>query len=86
MHCLQKGFEYTQGEHSFSVDTLDAPVVALGRENSAPILERSARPEQGNPLVPLQQCMGDELHHVVRRGLARTIRLESLLTSVWLGH
>ena len=30
MHCLQKGFEYTQGEHSFSVDTLDAPVVALG--------------------------------------------------------
>jgi hypothetical protein len=30
MHCLQKGFGYTQGEHRFSVDTLDVPVVALG--------------------------------------------------------
>jgi hypothetical protein len=30
MHCLQKGFEYKQGEHSFVVETLDAPVVAMG--------------------------------------------------------
>ncbi len=30
MHCLQKGFEYAHGEHRFAVETLDAPVVALG--------------------------------------------------------
>ncbi len=30
MHCLQKGFEYKHGEHRFAVETLDAPVVALG--------------------------------------------------------
>jgi hypothetical protein len=30
MHCLQKGFEYAHGEYRFAVETLDAPVVALG--------------------------------------------------------
>jgi hypothetical protein len=30
MHCLQKGFEYSHGERHFVVETLDAPVVALG--------------------------------------------------------
>jgi hypothetical protein len=30
MHCLQKGFEYKQGEQHFAVNTLDAPLVALG--------------------------------------------------------
>jgi hypothetical protein len=30
MHCLQKGFEYQQGGDRFAVETLDAPVVALG--------------------------------------------------------
>ncbi|HZL49810.1 MAG TPA: DUF5054 domain-containing protein [Terracidiphilus sp.] len=30
MHCLQKGFAYKQGGDEFAVETLDAPVVALG--------------------------------------------------------
>jgi hypothetical protein len=30
MHCLQKGFAYKQGEERFAVNTLDAPLVALG--------------------------------------------------------
>jgi hypothetical protein len=30
MHCLQKGFEYKSGGEHFAVNTLDAPLVALG--------------------------------------------------------
>jgi hypothetical protein len=30
MHCLQMGFEYSVGEYLFAVNTLDAPLVALG--------------------------------------------------------
>jgi hypothetical protein len=30
MHSLSKGFEYQQAGHKFAVETLDAPVVALG--------------------------------------------------------
>ncbi len=30
MHSLSKGFEYKQAEHSFAVETIDAPVVAVG--------------------------------------------------------
>jgi hypothetical protein len=34
MHCLQKGFEYKQGEQCFSVNTLDVPVVAVGERSA----------------------------------------------------
>ena len=30
MHGVGRGFEYCEGAHCFAVDTLDAPVVALG--------------------------------------------------------
>jgi len=30
MHCLQKGFAYRKGAEQFVVNTLDAPLVALG--------------------------------------------------------
>jgi hypothetical protein len=30
MHCLQKGFAHESGGHRFEVETIDAPVVALG--------------------------------------------------------
>jgi hypothetical protein len=33
MHCLLKGFEHKHGEHRFAVETMDAPVVALGERN-----------------------------------------------------
>jgi hypothetical protein len=32
MHCLSKGFEYREAEHTFAVETLDAPVIALGEK------------------------------------------------------
>jgi hypothetical protein len=43
MHCLQKGFEYRQGGHEFTVDTLDAPVVALG--DRTPLGFTSSQPD-----------------------------------------
>jgi hypothetical protein len=33
MHCVQKGFEYSSGGARFSVETLDAPLVALGERS-----------------------------------------------------
>jgi hypothetical protein len=33
MHCLQTGFAYRRGADAFKVETLDAPVVALGERN-----------------------------------------------------
>ena len=33
MHSLQSGFRYNSGGHQFAVDTLDAPVVALGERS-----------------------------------------------------
>jgi hypothetical protein len=30
MHAVSTGFDYKEGDHSFAVETLDAPVVALG--------------------------------------------------------
>ncbi len=38
-----------------------------GRALSAELLARAARSIQRHPLQPLQQCVGNELHHVVRR-------------------
>jgi hypothetical protein len=33
MHALQQGFRYESGDDSFTIDTLDAPVVALGERD-----------------------------------------------------
>jgi hypothetical protein len=33
MHGLSKGFEYKEAKHTFAVETLDAPVVALGERS-----------------------------------------------------
>jgi hypothetical protein len=33
MHALSTGFDYRYREESFSVETIDAPVVALGMRN-----------------------------------------------------
>jgi hypothetical protein len=43
MHCLQKGFEYQQGKDRFAVETLDAPVVALG--DRTPLGFSNAQPD-----------------------------------------
>ncbi|HTX76280.1 MAG TPA: DUF5054 domain-containing protein, partial [Terracidiphilus sp.] len=43
MHALQQGFKYESGGHSFSVDALDAPVVALGERD--PLLFSNALPD-----------------------------------------
>jgi hypothetical protein len=43
MHCLQQGFAYESGGHRFAVDTLDAPVVALGART--PLLFSNEQPE-----------------------------------------
>ena len=44
MHGLQKGFEYEQGaDQSFAVETLDAPVVALGERT--PLLFSNDQPD-----------------------------------------
>jgi hypothetical protein len=33
MHALDRGFSYRDGSASFAVETLDAPVVALGEKS-----------------------------------------------------
>ena len=43
MHALGTGFKYESGGHAFSVDTLDAPVVALGERD--PILFSNDQPD-----------------------------------------
>jgi len=43
MHALQQGFMYESGGHSFAVETLDAPVVALGERD--PILFSNDQPD-----------------------------------------
>jgi len=43
MHALGTGFEYELGGESFAVDTLDAPVVALGERD--PLLFSNDRPD-----------------------------------------
>ena len=43
MHAVQKGFAYKHGAETFSVDTLDAPVVALGERD--PLLFSNQQPD-----------------------------------------
>jgi hypothetical protein len=43
MHALTKGFEYKEGPHRFAVETLDAPVVALGERT--PLLFSNEQPD-----------------------------------------
>lgn len=43
MHCVQTGFAYNAGGVSFAVDTLDAPVVALGERD--PLLFSNDQPD-----------------------------------------
>jgi hypothetical protein len=43
MHAVQQGFKYESGKHAFAVDTLDAPVVALGERD--PILFSNDQPD-----------------------------------------
>jgi hypothetical protein len=43
MHALQQGFKYESGNNSFAVDTLDAPVVALGARD--PLLFSNDQPD-----------------------------------------
>jgi len=43
MHALDSGFTYSEGAHEFGVETLDAPVVALGERT--PLLFSSDQPD-----------------------------------------
>lgn len=43
MHCVQSGFAYNAGDGSFAVDTLDAPIVALGERD--PLLFSNDQPD-----------------------------------------
>ncbi|MGA7342367.1 MAG: DUF5054 domain-containing protein [Terracidiphilus sp.] len=43
MHCLQKGFAHEGGGHGFAVETIDAPVVALGERS--PLFFSNEQPE-----------------------------------------
>jgi len=43
MHAVQQGFKYESGRHGFYVDTLDAPIVALGERD--PILFSNDQPD-----------------------------------------
>jgi hypothetical protein len=44
MHGLWKGFEYRELRHSFAVDTIDAPVVAVGKERT-PLVFSNDQPD-----------------------------------------
>jgi len=69
MHALTRGFAYREGQQGFEVDTLDAPVVALGERT--PLLFSNDQP-------PLQQRVGHQLHHVVWGRCAVPVRGESM--------
>ena len=43
MHAVQTGFKYESGMHTFEVDTLDAPVIALGERT--PLLFSNEQPD-----------------------------------------
>jgi len=43
MHCVQKGFQLKSGGHAFAVETMDAPVVALGERD--PLAFSNDRPD-----------------------------------------
>ncbi len=43
MHALQQGFRYESGAHSFAVDRLDSPIVALGERY--PLLFSNNQPD-----------------------------------------
>jgi hypothetical protein len=43
MHAVDTGFSYREGEHRFAVETLDAPVVALGERT--PLLFSNEQPD-----------------------------------------
>jgi Domain of unknown function (DUF5054) len=43
MHALQKGFAYNSAGHNFAVDTLDTPVVAVGKRS--PLLFSNDQPD-----------------------------------------
>ncbi len=43
MHAVQAGFTYTEGPHKFSVEPLDAPVIALGERT--PLLFSNDQPD-----------------------------------------
>ena len=45
MHALDSGFSYSEGAHEFAVQTLDAPVVALGERT--PLLFSNDQPDLG---------------------------------------
>jgi hypothetical protein len=44
MHGLWKGFEYRKAENAFSLETIDAPVVALGKERT-PLVFSNDQPD-----------------------------------------
>ncbi len=48
MHALQRGFGYREGEHLFEVETMDAPVVAVGERT--PLKFSNAQPDPGKGL------------------------------------
>ena len=43
MHAVGTGFSYREGQHRFAVETLDAPVVALGERT--PLLFSNEQPD-----------------------------------------
>jgi hypothetical protein len=45
MHALMRGFAYREGTKVFAVETLDAPVVALGERT--PLLFSNQEPDLG---------------------------------------
>ena len=51
---------------TFFVETLDAPVVTLGVKSPLLLFEAASPIFPRRSLQSLQQCMGNQLHHVVR--------------------
>ncbi len=45
MHAVSNGFTYNDGPYTFMVETLDAPVVALGEKT--PLLFSNTQPDLG---------------------------------------
>ncbi len=53
LHAVSTGFSCRDDQHSFTVETLDAPLIALGREISPELFPRAARPRRRSSLQPL---------------------------------
>jgi len=69
MHAISRNLTYRDTRGSLTIETLDAPVIALG-ERSPIAFSKSQPDNERHSFQFVQQRLGHELHSVVRRRYA----------------